>query len=194
MNWYVLFVKSGNEHSVKDWLNKSFDKETLYSIVPKRIVPEKKNGELLRVEKNLFPGYIFVKTEMNFSTYYSIKRHSKIIRILNYLNKIDLTYDSTVSPRNCRGHQNYEEEHYFKKIPEEEMSIILKLLNNDEQIDFSQVYTQDFKVYVESGPLKGMEGIIKKIDMHRRRVKVLVSLMGDERIIDLGIEFIEPSV
>ncbi len=74
------------------------------------------------------------------------------------------------------------------------MSIILKLLNNYDQIDFSQVYTQDFKVYVESGPLKGMEGIIKKIDKHRRRVKVLVSLMGDERIIDLGIEFIEPSV
>jgi len=194
MNWYIFFVKTGEEHFVKDWLNKSFDRETLYSMAPKRIVPEKKNGEVKRVTKNLFPGYIFVKTAMNFSTYYSIRKHSKIIRMLNYLNKEDRTCERMVSSRNLSTdlQQNTVEEHFFKKIPEEEMSIILKLLNHDEHIDFSQIYTQESKVYVESGPLKGLEGIIKKIDKHKRRAKVLVSLMGDERIIELGIELIEP--
>ncbi|HBZ81685.1 MULTISPECIES: antiterminator LoaP [Brevibacillus] len=195
MNWYAFYVKTGYEHSVKNWLNKSFDKETLYSMVPQRIVPEKKNGEIMRVEKDLFPGYIFVKTDMNFSKYYFIRSHSKIIRMLNYLNKIDLMYDRSTSPRKSRDPvENREEALCFKKIPEEEITIILRLLNHDEQIDFSQVYTQDSKVYVESGPLKGMEGIVKKVDKHKRRVKVLVSLMGDERMIDLGIELIEPMV
>ncbi|TGV09413.1 antiterminator LoaP [Mesorhizobium sp. M00.F.Ca.ET.186.01.1.1] len=195
MNWYAFYVKTGYEHSVKNWLNKSFDKETLYSMVPQRIVPEKKNGEIMRVEKDLFPGYIFVKTDMNFSKYYFIRSHSKIIRMLNYLNKIDLMYDRSASPRKSRDLvENREEALCFKKIPEEEITIILRLLNHDEQIDFSQVYTQDSKVYVESGPLKGMEGIVKKVDKHKRRVKVLVSLMGDERMIDLGIELIEPMV
>ncbi|MED1724547.1 antiterminator LoaP [Brevibacillus parabrevis] len=195
MNWYAFYVKTGYEHSVKNWLNKSFDKEILYSMVPQRIVPEKKNGEIMRVEKDLFPGYIFVKTDMNFSKYYFIRSHSKIIRMLNYLNKIDLMYDRSASPRKSRDLvENREEALCFKKIPEEEITIILRLLNHDEQIDFSQVYTQDSKVYVESGPLKGMEGIVKKVDKHKRRVKVLVSLMGDERMIDLGIELIEPMV
>ncbi|MGM0715151.1 antiterminator LoaP [Brevibacillus parabrevis] len=195
MNWYAFYVKTGYEHSVKNWLNKSFDKETLYSMVPQRIVPEKKNGEIMRVEKDLFPGYIFVKTDMNFSKYYFIRSHSKIIRMLNYLNKIDLMYDRSASPRKSRDLvENREEALCFKKIPEEEITIILRLLNHDEQIDFSQVYTQDSKVFVESGPLKGMEGIVKKVDKHKRRVKVLVSLMGDERMIDLGIELIEPMV
>ncbi|GEB34854.1 antiterminator LoaP [Brevibacillus parabrevis] len=195
MNWYAFYVKTGYEHSVKNWLNKSFDKETLYSMVPQRIVPEKKNGEIMRVEKDLFPGYIFVKTDMNFSKYYFIRSHSKIIRMLNYLNKIDLMYDRSTSPRKSRDPvESREEALCFKKIPEEEITIILRLLNHDEQIDFSQVYTQDSKVYVESGPLKGMEGIVKKVDKHKRRVKVLVSLMGDERMIDLGIELIEPMV
>ncbi|GED24485.1 transcription termination/antitermination protein NusG [Brevibacillus agri] len=196
MNWYAFYVKTGYEHSVKNWLNKSFEKETLYSMVPQRIVPEKKNGEILRVEKDLFPGYIFVKTNMNCSKYYFIKSHSKIIRMLNYLNKIDLTYDRPAALRKSRANvtESKEEALCFKKIPDEEMTIILKLLNHDEQIDFSQVYTQDSKVYVESGPLKGLEGIVKKVDKHKRRVKVLVSLMGDERVIDLGIELIEPSV
>lgn len=195
MNWYAFYVKTGYEHSVKNWLNKSFDKEILYSMVPQRIVPEKKNGEIMRVEKDLFPGYIFVKTDMNFSKYYFIRSHSKIIRMLNYLNKIDLMYDRSASPRKSRDLvENREEALCFKKIPEEEITIILRLLNHDEQIDFSQVYTQDSKVFVESGPLKGMEGIVKKVDKHKRRVKVLVSLMGDERMIDLGIELIEPMV
>ncbi|KZE46101.1 antitermination protein NusG [Brevibacillus parabrevis] len=195
MNWYAFYVKTGYEHSVKNWLNKSFEKETLYSMVPQRIVPEKKNGEIMRVEKDLFPGYIFVKTDMNFSKYYFIRSHSKIIRMLNYLNKIDLMYDRSGSPRKSRDPlENREEALCFKKIPEEEITIILRLLNQNEQIDFSQVYTQDSKVYVESGPLKGMEGIVKKVDKHKRRVKVLVSLMGDERMIDLGIELIEPMV
>ena len=195
MNWYAFYVKTGYEHSVKNWLNKSFEKETLYPMVPQRIVPEKKNGEIMRVEKDLFPGYIFVKTDMNFSKYYFIRSHSKIIRMLNYLNKIDLMYDRSGSPRKSRDPlENREEALCFKKIPEEEITIILRLLNQNEQIDFSQVYTQDSKVYVESGPLKGMEGIVKKVDKHKRRVKVLVSLMGDERMIDLGIELIEPMV
>ncbi|MEJ9165008.1 transcription termination/antitermination NusG family protein, partial [Paenibacillus graminis] len=100
MNWYIFFVKTGDELCVKDWLNKTFDRETLYSIVPKRIVPEKKNGKLLYVEKNLFPSYIFVKTVMDFSTYYLIKRNSKIIKMLNYLNKEDLTCHRTISAHN----------------------------------------------------------------------------------------------
>ncbi|CQR54177.1 antiterminator LoaP [Paenibacillus riograndensis] len=194
MNWYIFFVKTGDELCVKDWLNNTFDRETLYSIVPKRIVPEKKNGKLLYVEKNLFPSYIFVKTVMDFSTYYLIKRNSKIIKMLNYLNKEDLTCHRTIAAHKKQSAVTTvdKEELYFKKIPEEEMSIILKLLNQEEEINFSKVYTIESKVYVESGPLKGLEGIIKKINKHTRRAKVLVSLMGDQRIIELGIEFIEP--
>lgn len=194
MNWYIFFVKTGDECCVKEWLNNNFDKETLFSIVPKRIVPEKKNGKILHVEKNLFPSYIFVKTVMDFSMYYLIKRNSKIIKMLNYLNKEDLTcHESASTPKRCSAESTIDkEELYFKKIPEEEMSIILKLLNQEEEINFSKVYTIESKIYVESGPLKGLEGIIRKINKHTRRAKVLVSLMGAERIVELGIELIEP--
>ncbi len=76
----------------------------------------------------------------------------------------------------------------FTKIDEEEIIPLLKLLSKDDIIDFSKVYIENSKVLVKSGPLKGMEGIIRKIDKRKNRAKILLNFMGREKTIDVGIE------
>ena len=46
-------------------------------------------------------------------------------------------------------------------------------------------------VTILSGSLKDMEGCVKKIDLHRRIVKVEVDFMNRKMAIHLGIEMVE---
>lgn len=43
-------------------------------------------------------------------------------------------------------------------------------------------------MWVQSGPLKGKEGIIKKVDKRKNRAKVQLNFLGREKTIDVGIE------
>ncbi|MFG0216967.1 KOW motif-containing protein [Brevibacillus porteri] len=49
----------------------------------------------------------------------------------------------------------------------------------------------DSKITVKKGPLAGKEGIIKKVDRRKKRAKIVIDFLGDERMIDVGIEILE---
>ncbi|GAB6931219.1 transcription termination/antitermination protein NusG [Paenibacillus sp. JCM 10914] len=191
MSWYALFVKTGYESSIKRWLDTRFDNNLLHSVIPKRKVPEKKDRNVQPVIKTLFPGYVFVETKMSFSIYYTLKENPFIYNTLNYLNNKDkksILPDAQVLSVTS---ERPEESHFFKEIPSEEMHVVLKLINENEVIEYSQVYFQDSHVIVQSGPLKGMESLIKKVDKHKKRAKVLMNIMGREQLVDFGIEILE---
>ena len=60
------------------------------------------------------------------------------------------------------------------------------------EAEISRVYvSEEDVVTILSGPLKDMEGYIKKIDLHRRIAKVEVDFMNQKTVIHLGIEMIE---
>lgn len=61
----------------------------------------------------------------------------------------------------------------------------------DMEVQLSQVSVSDNDVItILSGPLKNMEGRIKKIDLHRRMAKVEVDFMNRKTVIHLGIEMV----
>ncbi|UUZ86374.1 antiterminator LoaP [Paenibacillus sp. P26] len=153
--------------------------------------PRKKDGKAYDAVKTLFPGYVFIKTTMNFSTYYQFKENPHIIRTLNYLGRKDKSFRTENSPILHMDPGKPDESSFFKEIPKEEMMIVLKLIDDKEIIEYSQISLKESKVVVESGPLKGMESFIKKIDKHKKRAKVLMKMMGAEQMIDLGIEIIK---
>ncbi|SFJ69869.1 antiterminator LoaP [Thermoflavimicrobium dichotomicum] len=173
MDWYALFVETGKEEIVQKLLRLYFDEHSLYSVIPKRRIPEKKSGRVRHTLKKMFPGYVFIKTNMNDDTFHKIKKIPKCHYLVN-----NGTYYSK------------ENGTYYSKIDEEEMNPIIKLIGNGEIVDYSRVYVENSRVFVISGPLKGMEGIIKKIDKHKNRAKILLHFMGVERIIDVGIEIL----
>lgn len=166
MEWYALFVETGKEELIRDWLNLYFHKSVLYSIVPKKKVAEKKNGNLVEVLKKLFPGYVLIYTKMTSEVYYKIKSNPNFIKIL--------------------GNGDY-----YTKIPQIEIEPILSLLNDRQILECSQIITEDSDVKVISGPLLGMEAIIKKINKRKRRAKILLNFHGTEKLIDVGIEVLE---
>jgi transcription termination/antitermination protein NusG len=176
MNWHALFVENGKEEIVQKYLQLYFDKSLLYSVVPKRKVPEKKGGRVSHVLKKMFPGYVLIRTTMNTDIFYRIKEIPKCYSIVN--NGLCYSKDKGT---------------YYSTITEEEINPILQLIGDGEIIDYSKVYLENSMVSVKSGPLLGMEGIIKKVDKHKNRAKILLKFFGVERTIDVGIEIISNS-
>ncbi len=165
MDWYAVFVESGKEEFVQKQLQVHFDDSVLRSIIPKRKLTERREGRIFHVTRKMFPSYLLIQTNMNVEKYYIIKNIPKLIRILNT-------------------------DRYYSKIDKTEIEIILKLIGFNDTVEYSSIYIENSNVRVVSGPLQGFEGIIKKIDKRKKRAKVVLSLMGEERTVDLGIEIL----
>ncbi|AIQ12920.1 antiterminator LoaP [Paenibacillus durus] len=171
VNWYALFVESGKEDLVQKHLHLKFDQCALQTLVPRRKITEKKQGIVKHVFKKMFPGYVFIQTEMDSVIYNDIKSTPRIFTLVN----IGKYYEG--------------KETHFSSIALEEMDVILKLVGPGGCIDYSTVHVdKDSKVSVISGPLKGFEGIIKKIDKHKNRAKIVINLLNQNLTVDVGIE------
>ncbi|MFZ5986036.1 MAG: antiterminator LoaP [Bacillota bacterium] len=166
MNWYALFVETGAEETVEQYIYYHFDKSKCCLVIPKRRLMEVKNGVSSQVTRTLFPGYIFINVDMNADIYHKLRKIPKIYKVIN------------------QGGD------YYSQVSDEEMKYILRLVKNSNTIDFSQVLIENSEVHVCSGPLLGMEGLIKKIDKRRGRAKVVLNLMGSPKTVDLGVNIL----
>lgn len=164
MKWYAIFVESGKEETVQKLLKLHFG-NSIVAIIPKRIVPEKRNGTFMNVVKKIFPGYVLIKADIDNSLHANVQTLPYVYRILGY-NGICVPVEA------------------------KEMDLLLKLLDGNEIIELSKVDVNT-NIRIVSGPLFGLEGMIKKINKHTRRAKVFMNFAGRETLVDVGIEFIE---
>ncbi|MCM3216696.1 antiterminator LoaP [Niallia taxi] len=171
MSWYALFVEGGKEELVQRYLELYFNKSNLMSIVPKRKVPEKKYGVTRHVKKKLFPGYILIQTNMDRLTYNKIRNIPKVHSVVN------------TGPA-----YSTQQGFYISKLEDKEINFISKLLNEEGLIEYSQVCIENSLVNVISGPLFGMENLIKKVDKRKNRAKLHFDFRGKEMKFDVGIE------
>jgi transcriptional antiterminator NusG len=166
-NWYVLFVLTGEEDKVKERLNyRLSDDFSLY--VPKRRIRERKGGVWTNETKVLFPGYVLLNGEMDVQTYYNMKNVPNLLRLL-------------------RSGKD------FISLDNSEISVLSKLIGNDEVIGFSSVLMENGRVRVIDGPLYSLEGHIASIDHRKGRAKVRLNFLGEERTVDLGVTILEPA-
>jgi transcriptional antiterminator NusG len=170
MNWYALYVVTGKEEYTARWLKMFLPDLEVTTLIPMRKLMERSQGSVRQVMRKMFPGYLLVNMEMTSETYSSIKRIPNVIRVLN------------------------SGERYYTVIPREEINCICQLLSDDGVLDYSKVYFVNSRVIVKSGPLKGMEGLIKAVDRRKLRAKIAVRFMGEIKKIEVGIEVLENQI
>ncbi|WP_051585946.1 antiterminator LoaP [Caldanaerobius polysaccharolyticus] len=168
-NWYVVYTKSGNELNVKQALNRRFAGNDISILVPRRKLVERKKGKQVVVLKTVFPGYVFVYLHMNNVNYYRIAETPGIIGVLK---------------NDC----------YPIPVPDDEMKVVLSLTERSEIIDYSTIIYIGGLVQVVDGPLKGLEGHIVDVDSRKQRARVRIDIMGEPRIVQLGIHQLKSSV
>ncbi|KKD53593.1 MULTISPECIES: antiterminator LoaP [Paenibacillus] len=190
MSWYVLHVETGQENVVRAMIRKFYNPSLMYAIVPKRRLLEKKQGHIYEVCRTMFPGYVFVNTEMNAKTYNDLKRLPKCYRLLNSFNH---RYHQIQSKELRINSEDRVESYSFSKIDDDEMRPILQLIDNDEIIGYSSLYLRNARAVVFEGPLTGEEERIKKIDARKKRARIILRLNGVEKCIDVGINIVPVS-
>ena len=76
--WYALHTKSRFENVVHEGLNK----KSLEAFLPKVLVRSKRRDRKVMIRVPLFPGYLFVKTDLNPSEHIEIVKTAGVVRFI----------------------------------------------------------------------------------------------------------------
>ena len=110
-----------------------------------------------RVELAVFPGYLFVRTEMSAARRVEMLRSGEIYDLVGRL------------PGDDRIAQ---------AIPDREVESLKALLASERAIDPIERLIAGTSITVVAGPLRGVCGVIEEAPDGRRRVVVQVALLG----------------
>lgn len=171
--WYVLQVITGKETEVRakvlkelGEVNEDHHDYPLKALVPRRKITERKQGQVRKVVRTLFPSYVFLHIELTDQIYHKIKQVPYVIRLLG---------SGRPTP-----------------VPLQQMQPILRLCQLDELIDVSKVSIGK-TVEVLEGPLQGYVGNIVSIDKRKKRARIRFQIFDETKEIDLGIEIVGSS-
>lgn len=135
---------------------------------PKRALDIRKGGTVKKKLMPVFPGYVFLETpELTGELRWTIRRTPGFYRFLK-----DSQRPTQLTDRDRR--------------------VLLHFISFGEFADTSKVsFDENERIVVHTGPLRGLEGRIVKVDRRRGRAKVALDLCETGFLIDLGFELVE---
>lgn len=170
--WYVMQVVSGKEIQTVLMLERTLSAGVLEgSFIPIRRLKKKYHGEWKEITEKLFPGYVFLISSQPRLLYDELKNIPALTKLLG----------------NC--------EEYFTALSKTDVRFLQKLQgiqNGFCEVGLSQVVVGEGRqIRIVSGPLKSLEGQIRKINLHKRIAVVSAEFMESRALIHLGIEIID---
>ena len=168
MEYYVIQLLTGKEESFLKYAKNSLPREDIRFFWLRRELFIKKLGITRKSVSSIFPGYIFIESgDISYDFYKNIKKF----------------------PGFCRFLRNNDD---IRPLSMDEKKVVYQLSLNGEIAGISKVYfNADDKIKVISGPMKGLEGEIVKVDKRKKRAKIKLKLYEDSFLIDFGFELIE---
>ena len=167
--WYVMQVTPGGENKTVQMCQHIVEDDYIEEIFVPEIEQMKRfKGEWHKVKKIMFPGYVFVSTEKELDLYENLKSVPTLTKILKTGEDI-----TPVTPR---------EEDFIKK-----------LIGKEKIAEVSVGYLEGDKLIVTEGPLIGMEGLVKKIDRHKRIAILQMEMFGNLTEVTVGLEVLSKS-
>ena len=177
MNYYVLQIAPREEEKTETHIRKILPDDSYDQCFhPTRLIKKKFHGKWVEVHEKLLPGYVFITTEDAEKLYLSLKRIPLLTKMLG------------------------RDMEYFVRLSGQEENWLDLLLRKNGQRDaternevgLSQIDIQEGnEIRIVSGPLVDMEGMVKKINLHKMIAEVEVPFMNGSTVIHLGIEFLK---
>jgi transcriptional antiterminator NusG len=168
--WYVVHTYSGYENKVKAALEeriKSFGKEEYFSeiLIPSEKVVEMVKGERRTSSRKFFPGYIFVKMELNDETWHIVRNTPKVTGFIG----------GRMKPT---------------PISEEEVQEIIQQVNEGVLKPKPKfVFEKGDSVRVVDGPFTNFHGVVDEVRPEKGKLRVLVSIFG--RATPVELDFVQ---
>ncbi len=173
--WYVVHVYSGFEAKVADEIRRQASEKDMEGyfediLIPTQEVVELKRGQKVNTEKNVFPGYVMIKMDMNDEAWHLVKDTPRVTGFLG-------TGKRPV-PMSDR-----EAQRMIKQVEE-----------GIEKPKSTLTFDIGEKVKVCDGPFNSFLGIVEEVDDDRERLKVSVSIFGRETPVELEFTQVEKQV
>lgn len=167
-NWYAVQVRFGKEIEIMRACSLLIDKKALDEcFVPRCQRMKKFRGEWVNVEEILFKGYVFMISDHIDTLFNELKKIPDLTKILG----------------------NDGENIY--PIYKEEAMFLTRFGGDKHIVEVSSGYIEGDVIKVTDGPLVGQEGLIAKVDRHKRIAYVDVSLFGQVTRVQVGLELIK---
>ncbi|WP_027631046.1 antiterminator LoaP [Ruminiclostridium cellobioparum] len=171
MYWYILFVRTGRELKVEQFLRERLDSDIFNPFVPLQQFLFKTKGIVKKELKPLFPSYVFIESEIPGQEF--IKRTKTLLCVSRDIVHILRYSDTEIAMR------------------ESEKQLLLSLCNDDRCIESSNGISEGNRIHILDGPLKGWESNVKKVNRHKRQAWVEIELMGSIRLVSVALEIVE---
>lgn len=170
--WYVIFVKTGNEKNMVSRLNSYFCNYIAEAFLPYMEIYHKYANKIVRKElKLMFPGYVFIKSSLGeLDFFHKLKKF-----VLDTSSKLILLSYSEL-------------EHYA--MTKEDRAFFDDLFDENITMEASAGVICGDKVIITEGPLIGRESIIKKINRHKREATIEINIMGRSSFVTVGLDII----
>lgn len=145
MFWYVARCKTGRTKKLVSTLNKQ---DYMSAFIPQNERWFGRGGKKIKfLIKELYPDYVFIKSDLDKESF--DKRFKEFFKSINGL--VDLLEYEEVYP-----------------LSSEEQLLLEKLLDGGHMIKHTDGVIVDKRFVPTSGPLVGLEDMIKKVDKHNR--------------------------
>lgn len=169
-NWYVVHTYSGYEERVKKNLEQrikvmDYGSEILQVVIPTEDEIEVKNGQRRTVTKKILPGYVLVHMEMTDQSWGVVRNTPGVTGFVGSGNK--------PTP-----------------LQEDEVGQIIKQME-DTAPKVKVGFRRGQSVRVTDGPFIDFVGLVDEINTEKGKVKVLLSLFGQETPVELDFLQVE---
>lgn len=137
------------------------------------------------IQEKLLPGYVFIATENVKEVFLELKRVPMLTNILGR----DGGSFSELSMRDAKWLEKIKDVGVRNTIKNKGTGNINKSWY---EVGLSQVHVYEGnEIKIVSGPLKGIEGTVRKINLHKRIAEVEIQFIKRKIVIYLGIEMLE---
>jgi transcriptional antiterminator NusG len=161
-NWFVLHTRSRFENVVNDGLAK----KSIEVFLPKILVRSKRRDRKLMIRIPVFPGYLFVKSDMNPHEQIEIVKTIGVVRFVG-------TKDGPVP------------------VSEETIESLKIMVNSESPITTGNRLVRGDKVMVVNGPFAGVVGTFITYK-GKGRIVINVEALGQTAAVDVDESDIEP--
>lgn len=161
-NWYVLHTRSRFENVVNDGLIK----KSIEVFLPKILVRSKRRDRRLMIKVPVFPGYLFVKSDLNPYEKVEIVKTLGVVRFVG-------TKDGPVP------------------VPDETIDSLKIMVNSSQPVTTGNLLVKGDKIIVVNGPFTGVIGTFQTY-RGRGRVVINVEALGQSASVDVDEADIEP--
>jgi len=166
-DWFVLHTFAGQEEAVKTRIEDTVAKEGLQDIVFDVVVStqevmEIRKGKKVEVEKQLYPGYIFIKMVMSEENWHLIRQTNGVTGFVG----------TTMNPI---------------PVQDTEMGEVLSQIGaggSEPQVEFAAGDT----VRIISGAMEEMTGTVTDVDIDKAKLHVSVDMFGRSTPVELDFD------